>query len=29
MIPEDKKFIELYTKLKEVIKPLEDFFWHN
>ena len=27
--PEDKKFIELYTKLKEVIKPLEDFFWHN
>lgn len=23
--PEDKKYIELYTKLKEVIKPLEDF----
>ena len=23
--PEDNKYIELYTKLKEVIKPLEDF----
>lgn len=27
--PEDKNLIELYTKLKEVIKPLEDFIKNN
>ena len=27
--PEDKKYIKVYTKLKEIIKPLEDLVFNR